>query len=92
MMITYGIGTISGPIMVGPAMDRFGPGALFVFLALYFALYGAYAAWRIGRRAQAVGLVEKTEFQANTVPTPGTAAATMAQTIRAADSAADGSA
>jgi len=74
MMITYGIGTISGPLMVGPVMDRFGPGALFLVLAVYFALYAAYAAWRIAQRKQHDGLVGKTDFRANTVPQPGTEA------------------
>ncbi len=74
MMITYGIGTISGPLMVGPVMDYFGPGALFLVLAIYFALYAAYAAWRIAQRKQHDGLVGKTDFQANTVPQPGTEA------------------
>lgn len=71
MMITYGLGTISGPLMVGPVMDRFGPASLFVVLAIYFALYAGYAAWRIARRDHTEGLVAKTDFQANTVPTPG---------------------
>ncbi len=43
LMITYGLGTISGPLMVGPVMDRFGPVALFIALAVYFALYSGYA-------------------------------------------------
>ncbi len=74
MMITYGMGTISGPLMVGPVMDKFGPASLFLLLAVYFALYAAYAAWRIARRRPQDGLVAKTDFQANTVPTPGTEA------------------
>ncbi|KQS96511.1 MULTISPECIES: MFS transporter [unclassified Rhizobium] len=74
MMITYGMGTISGPLMVGPVMDKFGPASLFLVLAIYFALYAAYAAWRIAQRSQHDGLVAKTDFQANTVPTPGTEA------------------
>ncbi|WEZ83973.1 MFS transporter [Rhizobium sp. 32-5/1] len=85
MMITYGIGTISGPLMVGPVMDHFGPGALFLVLAVYFALYAAYAAWRIAQRKQHDGLVGKTDFQANTVPQPGTEAVNaMNQAPRAA--------
>ncbi|MDQ0319632.1 MFS family permease [Pararhizobium capsulatum DSM 1112] len=84
MMITYGIGTISGPLMVGPVMDRFGPASLFVVLAIYFAAYGAYAAWRIAKRNAKDGLVGKTDFQANTVPTPGTEAVNaMNQAINA---------
>jgi MFS family permease len=86
MMITYGIGTISGPLMVGPVMDRFGPPSLFVLLAIYFALYAAYAAWRIAQRGHTDGLVSKTDFQANTVPTPGTEAVNaMNQAVRPAD-------
>ncbi|WP_426240832.1 MFS transporter [Pararhizobium sp. DWP1-1-3] len=86
MMITYGIGTISGPLMVGPVMDRFGPPSLFVILAVYFALYAAYAAWRIAQRGHTDGLVSKTDFQANTVPTPGTEAVNaMNQAVRPAD-------
>jgi len=67
MMIVYGVGTISGPIVVGPIMDRFGPGSLFVVLAAYFVLYGAYAAWRISRREENDGLVVKTDYQAMAV-------------------------
>ncbi|WP_426123417.1 MFS transporter [Pararhizobium sp. PWRC1-1] len=86
MMITYGIGTISGPLMVGPVMDRFGPPSLFVLLAVYFALYAAYAAWRIAQRGHTDGLVSKTDFQANTVPTPGTEAVNaMNQAVRPSD-------
>ncbi|KQV43494.1 MULTISPECIES: MFS transporter [unclassified Rhizobium] len=84
MMITYGIGTISGPLMVGPVMDRFGPASLFFVLAIYFAAYGAYACWRIAQRNAADGLVGKTDFLANTVPTPGTEAVNaMNQAINA---------
>ncbi|MCV9997715.1 MFS transporter [Pararhizobium sp. YC-54] len=86
MMITYGIGTISGPLMVGPVMDRFGPPSLFMLLAVYFALYAAYAAWRIAMRGHTDGLVSKTDFQANTVPTPGTEAVNaMNQAVRPTD-------
>jgi MFS family permease len=64
MMIVYGIGTISGPLVAGPVMDRFGPSALFVVFTLYFALYGGYAAWRIMRRDAQTGMVVKTDYQA----------------------------
>lgn len=74
MMVTYGIGATSGPLMVGPVMDAFGPAALFVVLAVYFAVYSAYAGWRIMQRDHEDGLVSKADFQPNTVPTPGTEA------------------
>jgi MFS family permease len=78
MMIVYGVGTISGPIMVGPIMDRFGPGSLFAVLAVYFLLYGAYAAWRISRREENDGLVAKTDFQAMAAQPLGADAAAAA--------------
>ncbi|MBD9371572.1 MFS transporter [Rhizobium sp. ARZ01] len=84
MMIVYGMGTISGPLMVGPVMDRFGPSSLFAVFTLYFALYGGYAAWRMTRRDAATGLVAKTDFRAMSVQPLGAEAA-------AAVSPADGS-
>lgn len=78
MMIVYGVGTISGPLMVGPVMDRFGPSSLFAVFALCFALYGGYAAWRIMRRDAASGLVVKTDFRAMPVQPVGAEAAVAA--------------
>lgn len=78
MMIVYGMGTISGPLMVGPVMDRFGPSSLFAVFTLYFALYGGYAAWRIVRRDAATGLVAKTDFRAMPVQPLGAEAAVAA--------------
>lgn len=75
MMIVYGMGTISGPLMVGPVMDRFGPSSLFAVFTLYFALYGGYATWRIVRRDAATGLVAKTDFRAMPVQPLGAEAA-----------------
>ncbi|MDF1607250.1 MFS transporter [Hoeflea sp. YIM 152468] len=53
LMITYGVATMIGPLITGVAMDRFGPHALFVVVALCFAVYAGHAAWRISRRQQA---------------------------------------
>ncbi|QRM54777.1 MFS transporter [Sinorhizobium sp. BG8] len=64
MLIVYGFGTISGPLAVGPIMERFGPASLFATLAVYFALYAAYAGWRIMRREASDGMVAKTDYQA----------------------------
>ncbi|KGF66965.1 MFS transporter [Hoeflea sp. BAL378] len=52
LMLTYGGATMVGPLITGAAMDRFGPHALFVTIALSFAAYSAHAAWRISRREQ----------------------------------------
>ncbi|HUH48684.1 MAG TPA: MFS transporter, partial [Mycoplana sp.] len=78
MMIVYGVGTISGPLMVGPVMDRFGPSSLFAVFTLCFALYGGYAAWRIMRRDAASGMVAKTDFRAMPVQPVGAEAAVVA--------------
>jgi MFS family permease len=51
LMLTYGIGTICGPIVAGEAMDRVGPGGLFTVIGILFLAYSLYAAWRITRRA-----------------------------------------
>ncbi|MCF3642856.1 MFS transporter [Rhizobium sp. TRM95111] len=76
MLIIYGFGTISGPLVVGQVMNAYGPASLFAVLAVYFALYAAYAAWRIARRDARTGLVAKTDFQAMSVqPLGGEAAA-----------------
>ncbi|OCW55798.1 MFS transporter [Hoeflea olei] len=52
LMLTYGCATMLGPLITGAAMDWFGPRALFVTIALCFAIYSAHAAWRISRREQ----------------------------------------
>lgn len=51
LMLTYGIGTICGPIVAGEAMDRVGPGGLFAVIGILFLAYSLYAAWRITRRS-----------------------------------------
>lgn len=50
IMILYGIGTVSGPLMGGALMEYAGPDGLMWFLATAFGLYAAYAFWRMQRR------------------------------------------
>jgi len=68
LMILYGLGTVVGPICAGSIMSRFGSGSLFIFIAVLFAAYSAYALWRISRRDAAKGMVEKTDFEAMAMP------------------------
>ncbi|SIR15174.1 Predicted arabinose efflux permease, MFS family [Rhizobium sp. RU20A] len=90
MMIVYGIGTISGPLMVAPVMDTFGPAALFAVMTAYFALYGGYAAWRITMRRETDGMVGKTDFQPSPVPQPGLdPAGTLQQAASEAETSAE---
>ncbi|MEZ2129033.1 MULTISPECIES: MFS transporter [unclassified Sinorhizobium] len=72
IMILYGLGTVSGPLMGGTLMQVTGPNGLLWFLAIIFALYAGYAAWRMGMRRPGEGRVEKTDFQAIAVPVSGT--------------------
>jgi MFS family permease len=71
IMILYGMGTVTGPLMAGTLMQALGPSALIAFLGSAFALYAAYAAWRITRRPDTVTPNEKADFQATVVPMQG---------------------
>jgi MFS family permease len=50
LTVLYGLGVIAGPLLAGQAITLFGAPGLPLLLAINFALYGAYAAWRIVRR------------------------------------------
>ncbi|KPF41121.1 MFS transporter [Rhizobium sp. AAP43] len=64
IMILYGLGTVTGPIMAGSLMQAFGPNGLIWFLGTAFALYAGYAAWRMTRRRSDINMADKTDFQA----------------------------
>lgn len=48
--VLYGVGIIIGPLIGGQAIAWAGPRGLPAVLAVFFAIYGVYAAWRIIRR------------------------------------------
>jgi MFS family permease len=50
LTVLYGLGVIAGPLLAGQAIGWVGPSGLPLLLAVAFAIYGAYAAWRILRR------------------------------------------
>jgi predicted MFS family arabinose efflux permease len=50
LTVLYGLGVIAGPLLGGQAIAWMGAPGLPILLALNFAIYGAYAAWRILRR------------------------------------------
>ena len=74
IMILYGLGTVTGPLMAGSLMEYMGPNALIWFLGCAFALYAGYATWRITRRlpSEGPGTEEKSDFQAMPIPLQGT--------------------
>lgn len=48
--VLYGLGVILGPLIGGQAIAWAGPRGLPAVLAVFFAIYGVYATWRIIRR------------------------------------------
>lgn len=77
IMILYGMGTITGPLMGGALMDLAGPNGLMWFLAAAFGLYAAYALRRLriritDQRDSATG------FQSMPIPMQGADIATTA--------------
>lgn len=50
LTVLYGLGVIAGPLLAGQAIAWAGAAGLPLLLAVNFALYGAYAAWRIVKR------------------------------------------
>ncbi len=71
IMILYGLGTVSGPLMGGALMEYAGPNGLMFFLALAFGLYAAYAFWRMRRRVTDQR-DSATDFHAMPIPMQGT--------------------
>ncbi|WP_051558704.1 MFS transporter [Allorhizobium undicola] len=70
IMILYGLGTVTGPLISGSIMENAGPDGLLYSLALSFALYAAYAGWRMRRRSG--DTPDKGAFQASSLPMQGT--------------------
>ena len=71
IMILYGIGTVSGPLIGGSFMEYLGPDGLLWFLAIAFALYAGYAGWRMKRRVTDTRDAA-TDFHAMPFPMQGT--------------------
>ena len=51
LLFINGLGAMTGPLIIGAAMTRFGPDAFFVYIGTLFALIALYALWRATRRA-----------------------------------------
>jgi MFS family permease len=50
MLFLNGIGAVGGPLAVGFMMDRFGPPAFFIYIAMFMAAISVYGLWRMTRR------------------------------------------
>ena len=53
--VLYGVGVIVGPLVGGQAIALAGPSGLPVVLGIFFAIYAAYASYRIWRRPSGRG-------------------------------------
>jgi MFS family permease len=51
MLVTYGLGSITGPFIAGFAINVFGYRALFVWLAVGYLIYLMFPLWRMTKRA-----------------------------------------
>jgi len=51
LLFINGLGAMTGPLIIGAAMTRFGPLAFFVYIGTLFALIALYALWRATRRS-----------------------------------------
>ncbi|RDD61193.1 MFS transporter [Ferruginivarius sediminum] len=68
LLLTWGLGATAGPIAAAALMQRFAANALFMWIAIVFALLAIYAVWRTRsspapktkRRASLTGIVRPT--------------------------------
>jgi MFS family permease len=51
MLVTYGLGSITGPFVAGFAINAFGYRALFIWLAVGYLVYLVFPLWRMTKRA-----------------------------------------
>ncbi len=62
IMITFGIGSMIGPLSAGAVMEFAGAWGIFAALGVTFAAYAGYSGWRITRR-EMPDEAERSEFQ-----------------------------
>jgi len=62
LLLTFGLGSILGPLIAGWAMQQVGIRALFFVTSMSHAMVIGYTLWRIGRRV-AVADADKSTFQ-----------------------------
>ncbi len=67
LLLVYASGAVIGPLVVAPAMDQAGPGALFMAMAVVLGALALFTAYRWARRPAAAE-IERVEF----VPVPKT--------------------
>lgn len=81
MIFLNGVGAVTGPLVLGWAMDRLGPDAFFGYVALMLLATAAYALWRMTRRPRAA-VADRGTF-APVLPTVSPVAVELRQEIAA---------
>ena len=67
LLLIYSTGAVLGPLTVAPAMDRFGPGALFMAMVLVLALFAIFLVYRLAKRS-----IQEALWRGTFVPVPKT--------------------
>lgn len=77
LLFINGLGAMTGPIIIGAAMSRFGAAAFFAYVGILFALISAYALHRMSKRATP----EETSPYAPVLPQASPVALEVAQEV-----------
>jgi hypothetical protein len=79
LLFINGLGAITGPLMIGWLMTRFGADAFFLFIATLFGLIAVYAVYRMSQRP--APSVETTSSYAPVLPQASPVAMELAQEV-----------
>jgi hypothetical protein len=79
LLFINGLGAITGPLLIGWLMTRFGADAFFVFVGTLLGLIALYAVYRMGRRP--APSVEATSSYAPVLPQASPVALEVAQGV-----------
>jgi MFS family permease len=79
LLFINGLGAMTGPVLIGTLMTRFGADAFFAYIAALFGLVAAYAAYRMTRRPAPA--VETTSSYAPVLPHASPVAMEVAQEV-----------
>ena len=75
LLFVNGLGAISGPLILGWAMDNFGPGGYWIFLFVVMAAIGFYAIYRMTKRNRTLVDYENVPY----APIPANASPVLAE-------------
>jgi MFS family permease len=75
LLFVNGLGAISGPLILGFMMDRFGPGGYWIFLFVVMMAIGLYALYRMTQRDRSAEDYEVIPY----APIPATSTAMLAE-------------